>query len=397
MKTLPVFLDQLPAGEITQAASGLLHFQYLPEYTSNPSNPPLSVSMPKEQSTHEHHLIAPWLEGLLPENPIVRQRWAQRFGVSTQPFALLSSPIGQDCAGAVSFSLTATNSVDEISAAELAERIRAMHRDSAAWLGESGQFSLAGAQAKMALIHRAGRYYIPSGSMPTTHIIKPAIAGFPGHDLNEHLCLEAARRLGISAVKSNLLTVEDQSALLVERYDRHLNRRIHQEDICQALSLYPEQKYQNQGGPSPSAIANLLHRVGSPADIATFADALLWNWIIAGTDAHAKNYSLLLDADTITLAPLYDIASALPYAHPRKLRMAMKVGGEYRVEPWTNIWSAAAIELGIEPTQLTSRAEALLNAAPDAFADAARVINRASPLPELIASRKLHFPQGEIL
>ena len=44
-----------------------------------------------------------------------------------------------------------------------------------------------------------------------------------------------------------------------------------------------------------------------------FADALAWNWIIGGTDAHAKNYSLLLSGSDVRLAPLYDIASALPY------------------------------------------------------------------------------------
>ena len=54
-----------------------------------------------------------------------------------------------------------------------------------------------------------------------------------------------------------------------------------------------------------------------------FADALIWNWIVGGTDAHAKNYSLLLSADQVRLAPLYDIASGLPYGtHEKKLRFA---------------------------------------------------------------------------
>jgi hypothetical protein len=42
-----------------------------------------------------------------------------------------------------------------------------------------------------------------------------------------------------------------------------------------------------------------------------FADALIWNWLIAGTDAHAKNYSVLLAGNDIRLAPLYDMSSAL--------------------------------------------------------------------------------------
>jgi serine/threonine-protein kinase HipA len=59
--------------------------------------------------------------------------------------------------------------------------------------------------------------------------------------------------------------------------------------------------------------------------LARFFDALAWNWLIAGTDAHAKNYSLLLAGGQVRLAPLYDIASALPYEHERGLRFAMKL------------------------------------------------------------------------
>ena len=40
---------------------------------------------------------------------------------------------------------------------------------------------------------------------------------------------------------------------------------------------------------------------------------LIFNWLIAGTDAHAKNFSLLIaPGPQIRLAPLYDLASALP-------------------------------------------------------------------------------------
>ena len=80
-----------------------------------------------------------------------------------------------------------------------------------------------------------------------------------------------------------------------------------------------------------------------------FADALIWNWLIAGTDAHAKNYSVLLAGRQVRLAPLYDVASGLPYAvHEKKLRFAMKIGGDYRVwgHPAHDTWGAASRELG---------------------------------------------------
>jgi len=62
----------------------------------------------------------------------------------------------------------------------------------------TGQFSLAGAQAKTALYfdERTSRWGDPSGAISTTHILKPAIGGLDDHDLNEQLCLSAARLLG---------------------------------------------------------------------------------------------------------------------------------------------------------------------------------------------------------
>jgi serine/threonine-protein kinase HipA len=74
-----------------------------------------------------------------------------------------------------------------------------------------------------------------------------------------------------------------------------------------------------------------------------FADAHR-EWLIAGTDAHAKNYSLLLAGDQVRLAPLYDVAPAPPYPDlpVRRLRFAMRLGGDYRVELCTGRRARAA-------------------------------------------------------
>jgi serine/threonine-protein kinase HipA len=73
------------------------------------------------------------------------------------------------------------------------------------------------------------------------------------------------------------------------------------------------------------------------------------------------------------MAPLYDVASALPYGvHDRKLRFAMKIGGTNDVYPHRNIWPAAARELGLDEEMLVARVRDLAAVAPEAFADAAR-------------------------
>jgi len=183
------------------------------------------------------------------------------------------------------------------------------------------------------------------------------------------------------AVRTKVSRFGNESAVVVDRYDRREvggeTIRVHQEDLCQALGLPPSLKYQNEGGPGPGDVVKLL-RSAMPSrtaddDVLRFSDALIWNWLIAGTDAHAKNYSLLLAGDQVRLAPLYDVASALPYGiHERKLKFAMKLGGDHRVFLFQNIWPAAARELALDADALVGRVQELAALAADAFTDAAK-------------------------
>ena len=178
---------------------------------------------------------------------------------------------------------------------------------------------------------------------------------------------------------SRVEAFEDETAIVVNRFDRVIIdrtvTRVHQEDLCQALAITPARKYQSDGGPSPGQVAELLRSVipGSDAetDVWRFADALAFNWLIAGTDAHAKNYGLLLAGAQIRMAPLYDIASYLPYddSHGHQLRLAMKIGGEYRVRGTDRVsaWEHTADELKLNRATLIERVRALASRVPDAF------------------------------
>lgn len=390
---LCVLINNQLAGRVARK-KGALRFVYDDRYRTRGAPTPLSVSMPVETAEHPDQTIAPWLAGLLPDNERVLARWARTFQVRNSPFALLGTPVGEDCAGAVRFvtedrlesALSRDGAVQWLSNEEVGKRLRDLKRDETAWLGSdfTGRFSLAGAQAKTALIYQDGRWGLPRGAAATSHILKPAITGFDDHHLNEHLCLTAARRAGLVAANTWIATFEDQSAIVAERYDRVATpqgwmRRIHQEDTCQALGAPPDRKYQNEGGPTPPAIVRLLRRTlpGSHADIAVlrFLDALILNWLICGTDAHAKNYSLLLAGRQVRLAPLYDVASALPYSDLpiQKLRLAMKFGATYLVTSQSpGIWPRISKELGLPVDVIIEHARALMDRLPDAFADAAR-------------------------
>ena len=263
MPDLVAFIEGRHAGEITSPDGNTAMFRYYGDYLRGGRATPLSVSVPFGQEVHD---VARWLDGLLPGNVEVRRRWAARNDApSARPMDLLGTPVGLDCAGAVQFCRPGeegsladrASGLEPKSDHDIAKWIRQARRDWSSWegLGAHGQFSLAGAQAKCA-VHRDGdRWYAPYGDTPTTHILKPGIERHTDGEVVEHVCLTAARRLGLSAAETELVRFESERVVAVARFDRvreggALHRR-HSEDLCQAFGLHPEQKYQLDGGPAP--------------------------------------------------------------------------------------------------------------------------------------------------
>lgn len=339
-------------GRLEVGARNRLTFTYAQAWRETRGAYPLSLSMPLAAEQHGPPAVEAFLWGLLPDNQFVLERWAQKFQVSARNAFALISNVGEDCAGAVQFVTPerleavvsgAEDNVEWIDDKGLEDRLRQLREDHAAWRlpRDTGQFSLAGAQPKTALLREGGRWGIPSGRIPTTHILKPPTGHFEGHAENEHICLMIARTLGLPAATSEVVRFGEEVAIAVERYDRqrigNALVRVHQEDVCQALAIMPTRKYQNEGGPSVSDVVELLrtHSSARDDDVTTFLDAIALNWLIAGTDAHAKNYSLLIaDGPRVRLAPLYDVASILPYDafDYHKIKLSMKIGGEYRLK-----------------------------------------------------------------
>jgi serine/threonine-protein kinase HipA len=393
-KSLVVLLYGVRAGVVEEGDDGRLAFAYDDDHRRDQHAVPISLSMPVARYRHGDDVVRPFMWGLLPDSERVLERWARTYQVSARnPFALLAH-VGEDCAGAVQFVrpdraadlVAGAGGIEWIDESEVARRLRILRRDPAAWhVSESGQFSLAGAQAKTALHFDQGsrRWGDPWGSVPTTHVLKPAVTGFDDHDLNEHLCMEAARGLGLPAARSRVGSFDGERVIVVERYDRRVVHgsvvRIHQEDICQALGVLPTAKYQNEGGPAPEDIVRLLRAETRPASgaeqgVRRFVDALAFNWLIAGTDAHAKNYSLLIGPRQVHLAPLYDVSSALPYddMYVPKLKVAMRIGREYRLDAiGGRHWRAFATNNAQDPDDIISRIHDLAVELPASFASAA--------------------------
>jgi len=385
---LVALLNGIRVGSIYQTSSGPLRFVYLEEWQNTANAYPLSLSMPLTAQEHRHEAITSFLWGLLPDNERTLGQYGRLFGVSARnPVALLTH-IGADCAGAVQFAPP-----------ELAERLEDISPDegSVEWLSDEqiatdlrsvreygipgisrqavGQFSLAGAQPKIALLEENGKWGRPNGRIPTNRILKPPSGEFHGFAENEHFCLELASALALGAVTSRVARFDTEVAIVVERFDRERQNgewlRIHQEDVCQALGVMPSRKYENEGGPGISDTIAVLQEASTRPDddVTRFVRATALNWVLAATDAHAKNYALLHGSQGVRLAPFYDLLSYLPYSdnNLHHVNLAMKIGGEYQVRRITRRhWSTLAAGSRITERAVIDNVFAILELLPAA-------------------------------
>ena len=362
-------------------------FIYDDAWRDAPDAYPLSLAMPMAAKEHGTAAVEAFLWGLLPDDAFILQRWAQRFQVSARNAFALLSHVGMDCAGAVQ--LVASDRLDDVHSGsedqidwlderDVADRLRTLREDHAAWRlpRDAGQFTLAGGEPKTALLFDDGRTGVPAGRIATTHIFKPATGRLDGHVENEHVCLALARALGLPVASSRVRRFEGEVALVLERYDRQRvgNEilRVHQEDACQALGVMPAIKYQKQGGPGVADVFELVNTQSSrrEEDTMTFLRAVGFNWLIGGTDAHARNHSLLIArGPRVRLAPLYDLASILPYDEfdPHAARLAMQIGGEYELSRiGSSQWRKLARALRLDADAVIGALRGMAAALPDA-------------------------------
>ncbi|WP_420439697.1 HipA domain-containing protein [Candidatus Poriferisodalis sp.] len=349
---------------------------------------PLSLSMPLTQQRHPGAVIRAWLQGLLPDNAELLRYWQQITGAaSSDPLDLLATAMGLDCAGAVQVcpadevdaAMSRGGRYEPLSDSDVAQRLTSVRQRThlARDVAAPGYFSLAGAQAKIALHRHLGEWHQPHGTAVTTHILKPAVFMTQHQAVVEHLSMATARRLGLPAAATEVTEFGGFDTVVVERYDRRrvgdLWLRLHQEDMCQALGVTPSLRYEQHGGPSPSQFVALLRRHSSaPADdIADLLDALAYNWIIAAPDGHAKNFGLLLEFGEVRLAPMYDVCSVLPYLEQDEPFMhAFSIGGSHIVTPSDAVpcWTRCAAELGVPAEALLARISNIAAAVPEACA-----------------------------
>src|SRR5690348_9108810 len=377
-KRLDVWIDGVLAAQM-EDARGSVRCRYSEEALQRwPLNSPiLSCSLPLDSRPLD---ATPFCIGLLPEGQALQTMAASAGLAASDIFGLLAR-YGRDVAGALVITEEGESpdppefgvqfyDLDSLAdaVAELDEFPLGAHDDS--------ELSLAGIQDKLLLVRSAdGRWARPLGGVPSTHILKRDDQRFPGLVEAEAHCLLLARALELTTVEVELLELGSHSCLIVSRYDRVVDgeevRRVHQEDLCQALAIDPSAnrgraKYERAGGPSLRQAAELLDTYAQDrrAELDRLARIVTFTVLIGNADAHGKNVSLLHpDPETVALTPLYDTVPTLLWPQLRK-EAAMTVGGQPILEDigLADIAREAA-RWGHDPVRVRELAEETVEAA----------------------------------
>jgi len=347
-----VFVNARLAGVLRRESSGAIDFRYDPQWLSWGPTFPISLSLPLREDRYIGAPVIAVFDNLLPDSEPIRRRVAERVGAKGIDAYNMLAALGHDCVGALQFLPQGVDpgpagKVDgkSVSTSDVVDIIQNL-ASAPLGMGEDDDFriSIAGAQEKTALLRRDGKWYKPTATTATTHILKPQIGRLPnGIDLsnsveNEYFCLKLLAALGVPAANVEIADFGKRRTLIVERFDRRWTKdkrliRLPQEDCCQALSVPSTRKYQSDGGPSMKDILLLLKGGDAPGDDpATLLRAGIVFWLIGATDGHAKNFSIFLSpGGRYRLAPLYDVLSAQPSLDAKQIqrkafKLALSVG-----------------------------------------------------------------------
>lgn len=401
MWNLSVFIEICGKSQYVGMLSGTdsrdICFAYADAYLENPLAHPISISLPLEEKSFDARRTRIFFEGLLPEG-FTKKCVARSMHADESDYIAILARLGRECLGAVKIVDTSEELISpqyrELADAEVFALASEGASESAEIVTKS-HLSLTGASGKVGLYYDDvnGKWYLPIGEAPSTHIVKQSHVRLKKIVTNEQLCLLTAKQLGIEVPESFIVTTdgdEENVLFATKRYDRIFSgedrmlnslpvpHRLHQEDFAQALGIASDDKYEKENQDYLKRLFEMirLHSADPMTDSLKLWDICVFNFLIGNTDNHIKNLSLLYSEDlkSIRLAPAYDIVSTMIYKSSTE-HMALGINGIYNINEVTReSFEKAASQVGLGAKIAIRRFDAMAEEFENALSDAAQIL-----------------------
>jgi serine/threonine-protein kinase HipA len=160
-------------------------------------------------------------------------------------------------------------------------------------------------------------------------ILKTGRQDTPGIAINEFLCMELAREMGLPVPSTRLS--KDGETLAVARFDRdygHDGAPLGFEDFCSLMGMPPQAKYD---ATMEGISKHLLLWCGESQRIESarrLISMTVLNLVTRNADAHAKNHAILYSSrEDATLAPVFDVVTVAAYPDYALAPFGLAIGG----------------------------------------------------------------------
>jgi serine/threonine-protein kinase HipA len=340
----------------------------------------VSLTMPvRTESYVWDDQLPPVLQMNLPEGYLL-QVLQEQFGphIGASPAALLSV-IGRNMVGRLQVAAPGATLDEPAKPIEVAALLKGDNSEAAfaALVREHATSGVSGVVPKF--LDAQNEETLPLGAHPKAslvtrrHIVKGSSARLPFVALNEHLCMQVARRVIPTA---HTQVSDDGQALVVHRFDVDDNGQPHwgMEDFCSLLGLRPAAKYDTTWERIAKAVRD---HVPGPQRLETFRQlttTLLLTYALRNADCHAKNLALLYTSRAdVHLSPTYDMLTTSVYAGFQHNPPGIEFMGKKTWLPGKNLQKFIAATFGIPPKEQQHMVQAIS----DAVADVGKEVRQA--------------------
>jgi serine/threonine-protein kinase HipA len=143
------------------------------------------------------------------------------------------------------------------------------------------------------------------GALGGNFILKPPSYIYPEMPQNEHVTMRMAEAFGLKTVWSSLIRLRSgELSYITRRVDRGKNgEKVHMLDMFQILGAVD--KYKSSMERIGKAIEQ--HSDSTLLDQLAFFELCLFSFLTGNSDMHLKNFSMINQSGSWTLAPAYDL------------------------------------------------------------------------------------------